>query len=362
MDADQVLAFRLARSGLVARSARSLAEAAGCPASDFARDAALLALAARIDDPSRDAYEKAVDAGDLVVAHVVRGAIHALAPADHALYGRSLIARDDDELGTQLGQQVQRLASEKGFSPSEALDEVATATKEALSRGRVLDKNELHEELRGRVAADLMPWCRGCKSHHVAPMLWRYATVKAGVRLDSQRRYRMDKPGRKPTASDAVRRFLGFYGPARPGDFAEWAGLAKPHAQRLWVEAAGELAEVRVGKRTGWLMSEDRSALDSPPPAEGVRLIPPGDPYLQKPNRALLAPDPDLRKRLFRPVASPGAVLRDGRLAGLWRVKAKGRKAEITVEKLGRLARAELEEEARRLAELRGAAEAALVL
>jgi hypothetical protein len=226
----------------------------------------------------------------------------------------------------------------------------------------VLDKNELHEELRGRVAAGLMPWCRGCKSHHVAPMLWRYATVKAGVRLDSQRRYRMGKPGRKPPASDAVRRFLGFYGPARPGDFAEWAGLAKPHAHRLWDEAVGDLAEVRVGKSTGWLMSEDTGALDSPPSAEGVRLIPPGDPYLQKPNRALLAPDPDLRKRLFRPVASAGAVLRHGRLAGLWRVKAKGRKAEITVEKLGRLARADLEEEARRLAELRGAAEAALVL
>jgi hypothetical protein len=68
-----------------------------------------------------------------------------------------------------------------------------------------------------------------------------------------------------------------------------------------------------------------------------------------------------LKKRLFRPVASPGAVLKDGRLAGLWRVKAKGKKAEITVEKLGRLARGELEEEARRVAELRGDAEAVVV-
>ncbi len=89
-------------------------------------------------------------------------------------------------------------------------------------------------------------------------------------------------------------------------------------------------------------MSEDMDALESPPEAEGVRLLPPGDPYLQKPNRALLTPDAELRKRLFRPVASPGAVLRDGRLVGLWRVKAKGRKAEVTVEKLGRIARADL--------------------
>jgi Winged helix DNA-binding domain len=161
---------------------------------------------------------------------------------------------------------------------------------------------------------------------------------------------------------EAVRRFLGFYGPAEPGDFAEWAGLARPHARRLWDEVAGDLVEVRVGRRTGWLVGADMGALESPPPATGIRLIPPGDPYLQTPNRALLAPDPGLRKRLFRPVASPGAVLRDGRLAGLWRVAARGRRAELTVEPLGRLPRAGLEEEARRVAELRGAAEVALVV
>jgi Winged helix DNA-binding domain len=362
VDADQVLAFRLARSGLAVRGARGLAEAAACPASDFAHDAALLALAARTEAASRDVYRHAVDAGELVVAHVVRGAIHALAPGDLALYGRALIARDDGELAAQLGRQVQRLAAAKGFAPSEALEEVAAATKDALANGRTLDKNALHAELRQRVRADLMPWCRSCRSHHVAPMLWRYATVKAGARLDSERRYRRGAPGRTPAAGEAVRRFLGFYGPAGPGDFAAWAGLAKAHAQRLWDQVASDLAEVRVGKSTGWLLSEDMGALESPPAAKGIRLIPPGDPYLQKPNRPLLAPDPELRKRLFRPVASPGAVLMDGRLTGLWRVKAKGGKAEVTVEKLGRLPRGDLEQEAARVAELRGAAEAALVL
>jgi hypothetical protein len=358
VDRDQVLAFRLARSGLAVRDDRTLADAAACPASDFARDAALLALGARADGVSRETYDQAVEDGDLVVAHVIRGAIHALAPADFALYGRTLLARDDDELAAQLGRQVQRLAAEKGFAPTSALAEVATATNDALAGGRRLDRNGLHEELRARVSPDLMPWCRGCKSHHVAPMLWRYATVKAGVRLDPERRYRRGKPGRTPAAREAVRRFLGFYGPAGSGDFAEWAGLARPHAQRLWDEVTDELVEVGGG----WLVPDNLAALDSPPAAEGVRLLPPGDPYLQKPNRALLAPDPELRKRLFRPVGSPGAVLRDGRLAGLWRPKATGKKLEVTVEKLGRLRRADLEEEAQRVAALRGATEAALVV
>ncbi len=55
-------------------------------------------------------------------------------------------------------------------------------------------------------------------------------------------------------------------------------------------------------------------------------------------------------------------MLGDGRLAGLWRVKAKGKRAEITVEKLGRIARTDLEDEAQRVADLRGASEAVLAL
>jgi hypothetical protein len=362
VDAERVLAFRLARSGLAGRDARSLAEAAACPASDFAQDAALLALAARHEGVTRGRYEAAADGGDLLIAHIVRGAIHALAPGDLALYGRALISNDDDELGAQLGRQVQRLADEKGFRPTDALEEVAEATKAALSGGRVLSKNELHDELRARVGADLMPWCKGCKSHHVAPMLWRYGGVKAGARLDAHRRYQLGKPGRSPAAAGAVRRFLHFYGPADAGDFADWSGVARPHAKRLWEQVEGELAEVSVGRRRLWALDEDLKALESPPDADGVRLIPPGDPYLQKPNRPLIAPEDELRKRLFRPVASPGVVLASGRLAGLWRAKAKGKKTEISVEKLARLARKDVEQEAHRIAGLRGGSELLLVV
>ena len=362
MDAEQILAFRLAGSGLASRDARNVAEAAACPASDFSRDAALIALAARCEDLTRKGYEEAIDSGHLVLAHVVRGAIHAVAPHDFALYGRALVSADDGELGVQLGRQVQRLGAEKGFAPTDALDEVAEATTAALGDGRALDKNQLHQELRDRVSADLMPWCRGCGSHHVAPMLWRYGGVKAGARLDSRRRYVLGDPGSAPPADDAVTRFLHFYGPATTGDFADWAGVARPHADRLWEKVEGDMREVKVEDRSAFAMSDDLETLESPPGAHGVRLIPPGDPYLQKPNRPLLAPDPAVRKRMFRPVASPGAVLTNGRLAGLWRAKAKGKKAEITVEKLGRLARKDLEDEAQRLAHLRGSAEAVLVV
>jgi hypothetical protein len=268
MDADQVLLFRLGRSGLARRDARSLAAAAACPASDFARDAALIALAARRDGVSRADYNEAVDRGELVVAHIVRGAIHALAPEDLALYGRALISRDDGELAAQLGRQVQRLAAEKGFPPTHALAQVADATREALGEGRALSKNELHDELRRRVSKDLMPWCRGCQSHHVAPMLWRYATVAVGARLDSERRYRPGKPGRA-RAAEAVKRFLHFYGPATPADFADWAGVARPHAERLWKRVEDELDDVQVWKGAPPGCSAETAASWTPPPRQG---------------------------------------------------------------------------------------------
>ncbi len=363
MDTEQILAFRLARSGLARRQANSLGEAAACPASDFSRDAAILAVAARMDGVTQESYDRATDSGELVVAHVVRGAIHVVRPEDFGLFGRAVISTDDDELGVQLGRQVQGLAEEKEFRPTDALKEVAEATKDALGGGQALDKNDLHAALRERVGEDLMPWCKGCRSHHVAPMLWRYATVAAGARLDSERRYTAGKPGGRRAGGDVVRKFLRFYGPSTPGEFAEWAGMSKPQANRIWKAVEGELAEVKIGAGgAAWVLDEDLGNLESPGEADGVRLIPPGDPYLQKANRSLLAGDADLRKRLFRPVASPGVVLKDGRLVGLWRVKAKGKQAEVSFEKIGRIAKADLEEEAGRIAELRGASGLVLVL
>lgn len=360
----QALAFRLARSGLASCDASSPAAAAACPASDFARDGALLALAARAPSLTREAFDAAVEAGELVVAHAVRGAIHALDPQDVALFGAALLAGDDDALGVQLGRQVRRLCEEHGIGPREALEEVAAATAQALAGGP-LDRTALHAELRGRVRDELLPWCRSCRSHHVAPMLWRFATVAIGARLDTARRYvpSGDGPG-EADPREALRRFLGFYAPARPADWAAWAGLAGPHARALWDEVAGELAPVRLDGRRAWVLEGDLDELRDPPAAEGVVLLPPGDPFLQKPNRPLLAPEKALQQRLFRPVASPGAVLAGGRLAGLWKLAKAGRgRAAIAVEPLaGRLPRRALEAEAARVAALRGAPEATVEL
>jgi hypothetical protein len=182
------------------------------------------------------------------------------------------------------------------------------------------------------------------------------------MRLDSGRRYRQGKRARVPAGApaEAARRFLRVYGPATAKDFAAWAGLARAQARRAWAAVEDELVEVSPGGRRAWLLREDERALASPPPARGVRLLPPRDPYVQHPDRASVVEDPDVRKKLFRPVANPGAVLQDGRIAGLWRARAKGKHTEIEVERLGKLDRKALQAEAQRVAVLRGAEEAAV--
>jgi hypothetical protein len=315
-----------------------------------------MALAARAQRAGRESFAAAIDDGDLVLAPSLRAAIHAVAPDELSLWGRAAISDDDDELGRQLGPGAMKNLNAHGIAPTEALAEVTEATRETLKGGRRLDRTGLHDGLRERVREDLLPWCRGCESNHVSPMLWRYAGVAAGMRMDSERRFRGGRPGRRRKATDLARAYMHFYGPAEVKGFVDWARLAPAQGRRIWGEVADELEEVEWDGGRGWIAAADRKALDSPPQASGTRLIPPRDPYLQQADRETLVPDTAVRKRLFRAVASPGAVLRDGALAATWKAKAgRGGRLEFEVERLAPLDRDQLERECSRLAKLRGA-------
>jgi hypothetical protein len=153
----------------------------------------------------------------------------------------------------------------------------------------------------------------------------------------------------------AARGFLRFYGPATRPELQAWAGLGRAQARRLWEQVEDDLVEVEVDGRLAFILAVDRPELDAPPAIRGLRLLPPGDPFLQQPNRAALVPDPEVRKRAFRPVASPGVVLQDGRLAGLWRARASGKRLELSVEQLAPIDRDALEGEADMAARIREA-------
>ncbi|MGH2967576.1 MAG: DNA glycosylase AlkZ-like family protein, partial [Solirubrobacteraceae bacterium] len=120
---------------------------------------------------------------------------------------------------------------------------------------------------------------------------------------------------------------------------------------------------VDVDGRKAWLLAADEAAPTAAPKPGGVRLLANLDPIMTMRDRELLVPDDDVRKRIWKVLGGPGAVLVDGEVAGLWRAAKKGRKLVVTVEplaKLGRAAKDALGGEAERIAPLRGAATADL--
>ena len=87
-------------------------------------------------------------------------------------------------------------------------------------------------------------------------------------------------------------------------------------------------------------------------------LLPAHDPFLQQRDRQRLLPDRELRRRLWRPVGSPGLVLIDGQARAIWSSHRKGRNLSVIVEPFGPLRGTErhaISDEADSIGPLRGA-------
>ena len=168
---------------------------------------------------------------------------------------------------------------------------------------------------------------------------------------------RRRSPRSRTRAPQLARRFLHAYGPARPRLLAEWAGIARSHADALW-ERAGDLAEVDLDGRKAWVLAEDAAALADPPRARGARLLPNLDPLAGGRDREVLVPEDRVRKQIWKVLGGPGLVLVDGEVAAVWRSAKKGKRLVVTVEAIGTLSRTAkraIGEEVPRLAAFRAA-------
>jgi hypothetical protein len=205
-------------------------------------------------------------------------------------------------------------------------------------------------------------WCRGCEATHVHDQLLRLAAFHGGVRNEGAAPVVFVPiptwPGVPSSAAGTealVTAYLTLHGPATPADAGAFFGSTATAIRPAWPDG---LAEVDVDGRKAWLPAASLDALTGAPAAKGVRLLPPSDPYLQMRDRELLVPDTAHRKALWTILASPGALVVDGEVAGTWRAKGKGRLA-VSVTPFGPLqakVRAAIEDEAARVAGLRGAA------
>src|SRR5437879_1768094 len=174
-----------------------------------------------------------------------------------------------------------------------------------------------------RVDEQLSMWCRACQSTHIYDSLFRLAAGLAGAWLDTDAATTLvtptpgwSRPVHDPAKrAELVRACLRFLGPARPADVADFLSVDKTELTRNW---PGDLVEVEVDGTKGFFPPEDLDALREPPEPPHVRLLPPGDPYLQTRDRKLIVPDAAARKVLWRILGNPGAVLVDGEIAGVW--------------------------------------------
>jgi DNA glycosylase AlkZ-like len=154
--------------------------------------------------------------------------------------------------------------------------------------------------------------------------------------------------GEEEAREHLVRRYLGAFGPAPPRDIANWAGISV----RALAGALERLPLRRFRDEAG------RELVDVPraplPPAAApapVRFLPTWDATVLVHARRTGILAEEHRKRIFnvRKPQSERTFLVDGRVAGAWRYDS----GRITLEPFGRLpraARAELEDEAERLA------------
>lgn|GEM_PF-4956758 len=142
-----------------------------------------------------------------------------------------------------------------------------------------------------------------------------------------------------------MRRYLRSYGPATWRDFASWTGMKVSDTACIGGRLAGDLAEVSVEGQPAWVLRENleairqTAALSAPgalTPGPSVRLLPSFDPFLLGHADKSRFVDDDYYKRVFRKAGWLSPVLPvNGRIAGVWALKRKGRKLVITVELFG---------------------------
>lgn len=356
-----VIAFRLAAHQLDERaSADQLVDAAGrCGIQDSPPGSALLALHARVEGVTRESFDAAIgEDRSLLRTWAMRGAPFVI-PTDGTGVFTTGVLPPTEEARQQLvhgvGPDLDRLA----MSLDDAVDATRAEIRDVLG-GRRLPIGPLGEKIARRVAATL-PKARRTEweseGPHAKGQPLGEAVVHFCIRLLTLEQVVCFAPregrsapfvlvdewvdGRIPlmdpagARAEVVRRYLHCYGPSTRADFAAWVGVRAGDADDWWGLVEDELSEVDLDG-TAWLLTEDLEALGRTPGPEGVRLLPPGDPYTQLRDRTTIV-DRAHHSIVWKTVGAPGTVLVDGQVVGTWSPRKRGGRLTITVHPFSRL-------------------------
>jgi hypothetical protein len=147
---------------------------------------------------------------------------------------------------------------------------------------------------------------------------------------------------RDPRVGDAI--------PTTPKLVAGYLEAPLKDVQRRWPD---DVVDVLVEGEPRQVLREDADALDAAP-VRGTRLLGPYDLFLQVRDRALLVDDAARTKQVWPVLGRPGVVLVDGAAVGTWRPRKSGAALRVAVDLWEPVPHAQVDEQAERLAAVRG--------
>jgi len=362
----QVAAWRAARHHLDERApAGAMLEVAARIAGVHAQvlSSAELTLWARVEGLAPDAVGHALwDERSLVKTWAMRGTLHLLPAAEFPLWQAALSTRRPWEARSW----------QRGFGVKLAeLERLNAAVAEALD-GRLLTREQLATEVARLTGSEALggklreSWGALLKPAAALGLLCFAPNQGQQVRFTGPDSWLGGWTGHDPEAAmDTVtRRFLAASGPVTREDFARWWGIPSPaRAARLLERLGEEVARVEVEGTAAYALAADVAGLAAAEPGRPptVRLLPAFDQYVVTATLQAerLLPGP-FKARVYRPQGWLTPVVAvGGRMEGVWRQEARGRRLLVTVEPFAgpppaRVRRA-AEAEAERLAAFSGA-------
>ena len=355
---EQILAYRLNRQYLAERAApEQLLQVASLGIQNTPPDSALLAIGARLDSFTSKGFSQALQQEkSLIQIWSLRSAPYIFPISSAPIFTTGLLP-DEEASVLYLMRGATRHLERFNLSATRAIELTVDALQEVLADGTELSKHALGVRLAEWVAQSLpvnqrQQWNEpdGLRNNTYGQSIVRYAlnvVSLLGILCFGQQHGTraarfiltekwlgvfLPKTDRALARADLVRHYLHFFGPGEPQGFITWSGVSPEYARTSWSYLIDELIAISVHGRKRWLLASDMDFFQDAPWPGGVRLLPPHDPYLSTPDKSMLEPDRPLRQRIWRSVGSPGVVLINGEISGIWHPQKRAGTLSLQIE------------------------------
>ena len=284
----------------------------------------------RIDGFQAEDLRAALRGGEVVRATLMRATLHLMSKRDYAAFRPALQPALDAAMESIL----------KARGEGVVVEDTLAAARKLLPRGKKMTFNEIRDALSDR-SPDVDHRALGYVTRTGLPLVMVPTDDAWGFPRDSQFQL-AGKVSSKADTEELVRRYLAAFGPATPADMQIWSGLKG--LKEVFAALEDELDVLDGGLYD--VPGAPRPGSDTLAP---VRFLPAFDNMLlAHKDRARIIDEEHRPKVVTKNLRIHPTFLVDGFVAGMWSVKATKKKATLTLEPFGKLAkkvRAELEKE-----------------